>query len=62
MTEDFLVLKLLSMGMDSSHCFDLNHFVDGQKCIKIYVPKLQLFLTSKCEQMLLAWIELIVCR
>ncbi len=43
MTEDFLVLKLLSMGMDSSHCFDLNHFVDGQKCIKIYVPKLQLF-------------------
>jgi hypothetical protein len=29
MTEDFLVLKLLSLGMDSSNCMDLNHFVDG---------------------------------
>jgi hypothetical protein len=29
MTEDFLVLKLLSRGMDSTNCMDSNHFVDG---------------------------------
>jgi hypothetical protein len=28
MTEDSLVLKLLSLGMDSSHYVDSNHFVD----------------------------------
>jgi hypothetical protein len=49
-TEDFLVLKLLSLGIDSSHCLDLNHFVDGHKCIKGYVPKLQRFLRPSVEK------------
>jgi hypothetical protein len=62
MTEDFLVLKLLSLGMDSSHCVDSNHFVDGQKCIKGYEPKSKRYFASKCGQMSLAWIELIVWR
>jgi hypothetical protein len=62
MTEDFLILKLLSLGMDASNCVDSNHFVDGKKCIKGYVTKLQRYFTSKCGPMLLAWIELIVWR